>query len=119
MPRVINLVGKLLSGDDTPCVYSYAIEDPSYMLIDMMLHHAEVNMHVLTINNNTRFGHNFKVELPDPKLQVSVVILMRKAITDAFEANDSTQYIDIDNIVKAVVEDANKSEETNQEAASN
>lgn len=107
MPRVINLVGKQIGSEELPCVHSFAIEDPNHILIDMTLHTAEKDKYVVIVNNALHFGHNYQVTLPNPSLQVSVVILLRKAITDAYEADDPTRYIDIDNIVKAVVDDAN------------
>lgn len=116
--KVINIVGHLLGSEKTPCAYSYGIEDPNYMLIDMMIHHSEPNTHVLTINNATRFGHNFKVYLSDPKLQISVIILLRQAIKDAFESDDPSRYIVLENIVQLVEDEAKKqaAESTEQPA---
>ena len=110
MSKIINLVGRLLNSEETPCAYSYAIDDPNDIMIDILVHHSEINTHVLIVNNGGKFGHNFKVTLTDPKLQVSVIILLRQAIKDAYDANDPTRYIVIENIVKLVEEEAKKQE---------
>ena len=51
MSKVINLVGRLLNTEETPCAYSYAIDDPNDIMIDILVHHSEINTHVLIVNN--------------------------------------------------------------------
>lgn len=105
MRKVINIIGKLLSDEDIDCIYSYAVEDPMDLLMDLIKHtsNKDGNMYVLTINNKRDFGHNFKIILNNKAAGVYVLQTIRYRIDNYFKnGGESELIIDLEKLVQSV-----------------
>lgn len=101
MKKILNIVGHMMSDQDISCVYSYAIEDPEDLLMDLIEHKSEDKRYVLVINNKGMFGHNYRITLSNSELGVYLLQSIRKSIRRQFQEEYEIT-IDIDKIVHAV-----------------
>lgn len=106
MRKVINIIGKMLSDQDITCIYSYAIEDPKDLLLDLIEHKSgdgENQYYVLSINNKGVFGHNYKVKLEKPELGVYVLQTIRFRVENYFGVTYGNELIlNLDKLIKTV-----------------